>query len=144
LLLWNNLSSEAELVGTELIIETETDTKTMYETNASQSDDSATKGALLGIWQSDSDALFVRKFAATGYVDSYAGEVSSTGEWNFAPADTLPYSSDDIELPTTDSYIVLQDEAETEVLFFKIAEITDSSLVLIYLNRGGVLTFTRQ
>jgi len=97
--------------------------------------------SLAGTWQSTEDANFVRNiYENGGYSDLYEDEETSNGPWvtfgdDSAPAE-FPYTVEDDA-----KYLELKDEAGS--LYFKIAEVTEEKLVLIYLDRGGVLEFVR-
>jgi len=96
---------------------------------------------LAGVWQSTEDANFVRNiYENGGYSDLYEGEETSNGPWVTFMSENAPE-----EFPYTleegAEYLELQDTEGS--LYFKIAEVTEEKLVLIYLDRGGVLEFVR-
>lgn len=104
-----------------------------------------TQTAIIGKWQSTQDSKFIREFANDGKViDAYEGsEPDSSGRWAIftkaMPVDGIP------------GEVVLEERAvylsigfpRSESLYFKISKIDSDNLELIYLNRGGVLSFTR-
>lgn len=98
-------------------------------------------GTVTGTWQSVEDADFIRVIDANGaYADLHDGELISGGSWLTFTAESelaeFPYP---IEEDVT--YLALLGEGDP--LYFSIAEQTESRLVLIFLNRGGVLEFER-
>lgn len=98
--------------------------------------------ALPGVWRSIDDPAFTRTiFENGGYVDVYEGaDISTNGPWMTFTEETAP-----LGFPYTPqsgvTYLQLLDE--TGPLHFSIAELTEERLVLIYLDRGGVLEFER-
>tara|TARA_B100000508_G_scaffold60333_1_gene47195 strand:- start:232902 stop:233318 length:417 start_codon:yes stop_codon:yes gene_type:complete len=97
--------------------------------------------SLAGVWQSIEDPNFVRTiYENGGYSDLYEGEEVSNGPWVTFLGDAslvdFPYSIEDGAM-----YLELMDEEGS--LYFKVVEKTEEKLTLIYLDRGGVLEFTR-
>ncbi|PIR85333.1 hypothetical protein COU15_01195 [Candidatus Kaiserbacteria bacterium CG10_big_fil_rev_8_21_14_0_10_45_20] len=98
--------------------------------------------SLAGVWRSVEDPKFSRTFYENGgYVDLYEGEeVSTNGPWVAFTAENpvlgFPYT-----LEPDVVYLELIDESGP--LYFSIAELTEEKLVLIFLDRGGVLEFER-
>lgn len=94
-----------------------------------------------GKWQSIQDPSFVREFTKTAVSDFYDNElITDIGSWQiFSSEEVVPGFPGEAEEDQT--YVVLR--FENEVLFFKIVEVTKKSLDMVYLNRGGVLSFTR-
>lgn len=98
---------------------------------------------LVGIWQSIDDAKFTREFYADGsFVDKYEGDPTATqpGEWRRA-------SRAEVEADLAGSrgvgmdYLILT--IDGEAYHFGLVDLTDSSLRLVYLDRGGVLSFSK-
>lgn len=98
--------------------------------------------ALAGEWRSTDDSNFTRTFYENGgYVDAYVGEdVSTNGPWVAFTADTAPIG---FQYPTEEGVVYLELIGEAGPMYFSIAELDEDSLVLIYLDRGGVLEFER-
>ena len=98
--------------------------------------------SIVGVWQSTQDPNFIRAiYENGGYLDTYTGEEASTeGPWVVFMADAAPA---EFPYPTEEGaeYLELQDVDGS--LHFKVAERTEEKLVLIYLDRGNVLEFTR-
>lgn len=97
---------------------------------------------LSGTWQSKEDARFVRVFSVDGTVtDQYEGEDSATvtGTWNVVedPATERP------ELVVNGDMQVIRVQFAEEVLYFAIANLTESDLSMVYLSGNGSLEFTR-
>ncbi|MCF7865298.1 MAG: hypothetical protein K9M11_02225 [Candidatus Pacebacteria bacterium] len=99
--------------------------------------------SLVGKWQSIQDTKFVREFTKTGGVsDYYDGKLVTSGNWNVFTSEkplkvSFPLEKDAI-------YVQLTDSTDKEsVLDFKVTKITPESLELIYMERGGVNSFTR-
>ena len=100
--------------------------------------------SMLGKWQSVDDAKYVREFKEKGVVvDWYDGKTVSTGLWvvftkEKAPK-IFPYTMD-----TSSVYLQLtMTGSQADTLNFKISKMTPEELQLVYLDRGGVLTFKR-
>ncbi len=88
--------------------------------------------SILGKWQSADDAKFVREFIEGGKsIDYYDGEVTSEDSWVVSEKENGP----NLE-------IKMSTEAE-ENLNFRISKLTFDTLELVYLDRGGVLTFSK-
>lgn len=88
---------------------------------------------LIGTWRSAQDQKFIRAFRENGTViDSYEGtpEAATQGVWKISEKDgAAPHIT--ITFP------------DSEPLEFSVAEHSENSLTLTYLNRGGALEFTR-
>ncbi len=103
----------------------------------------AAMSALIGVWRSVEDAKFVRTYRADGTAtDTYEDEPSAnvTGAWSVFMK----------ELPDPDFTGVIEPDVpyvkmtlEGEHYFFKIGKATPEELELIFMDRGGALTFTR-
>lgn len=95
-----------------------------------------------GTWQSTADAKFIREFNADGGVtDRYEGDPGATaaGSWTIIANVT----AEPVLLPETDLPILKLVFPASEPLYFSISDLTDTSLTLTYLDRGGALSFTR-
>ena len=97
---------------------------------------------LSGTWQSKQDPRFVRVFTTDGSVtDRYEGDESATvtGTWTVVedPATERP------ELPVIENTQVIKVQFAEEVLYFAIANLTETDLSLIYLSGNGTLEFSR-
>lgn len=98
--------------------------------------------SLAGVWQSVEDPNFIRTiYENGGYLDTYTGtDISTEGPWVTFMAGTTPEEFP-YEVEEGAEYLELKDEDGS--LYFKIVEKTEEKLVLIFLDRGGVLEFTR-
>lgn len=99
--------------------------------------------SLVGVWQSTEDPNAVRTiYENGGFMDTYAGveDATTEGSWVTFTEDNAPEVFP-FEIAEDTRYLALQSPEET--LFFSIAELTEERLVLIYLNRGGALEYTR-
>jgi hypothetical protein len=101
---------------------------------------SAAESALVGKWQSNEDANFTRVFNADGtIVDSYTGaSADQPGTWSLFTKESLDPS---FTYPYEDGAVYLKVAAGQDLLFFKLVKATPDELDLIYLDRGGALTF---
>lgn len=98
--------------------------------------------SLAGVWQATDDPNAVRTiYENGGYMDTYEGspEATTEGPWVTFTAENAPENFP-FEAAEGVTYLELGGE---ESLFFSIAELTEEKLVLIYLNRGGTLEYTR-
>lgn len=97
-----------------------------------------------GKWQSTEDAKFVRVFKEGDVVeDWYDNEVVATGLW---VAFEKGVNAPEVPFPLEDNAIYIQATitgSQADTLNFKVAKLTETELELIYLDRGGVLAFTR-
>lgn len=100
--------------------------------------------SIQGKWQGRDDAKFVREFnAGATYVDLYDDKNTSSGTWvvftkEHAPG-PMPFT---VEGNTV--YIQLTDSKNpANTLHFKLIKLTPEQLQMVYLERGGVLTFVR-
>jgi len=105
------------------------------------SDDNSTEAIQAGIvgeWQSTDDEKSVRIFKADGTISEvYDGEELSGGTWSiFTEVGTEP-------VPAIPGATYLKIVDGDEAYYFSVAEVSAQSLALIYLDRGGVLTYTR-
>lgn len=103
---------------------------------------SAVMQAVVGDWQSTSDAKFARSFKADGTaVDSYDGKTDMHARWT-AFTSEVPHQSYTGTMEDGAAYLALEAEGESP-LFFRITKLNATELELLYLDRGGTLTFTR-
>lgn len=110
--------------------------------DATVSDAATVMGNIIGSWRSDDDAAFIRDIRNDGtVVDRYEGGEDSEGLW-------MVFTK---EIPDTAFIGVIEEGAvylslamsEDEKLYFKVTEADGESLELIYLDRGGKLSFHR-
>ncbi len=98
---------------------------------------------LIGKWISTQDAKFTRDFRTDGTViDTYQGSSpESKGNWTlFTKA--MPPDGFTGELEEKSVYLSIA-APQSEALHFKITKIDEHTLELVYLDRGGELSFTR-
>lgn len=99
--------------------------------------------SIVGVWQSQDDAQFIREFKSDATVeDRYEGEAPMGASWKAFTSDDAV----DVAFPLDEGAVYLQmviGEDDKEYLTFKVAQITPETLELIYMDRGGSLTFTR-
>lgn len=97
---------------------------------------------IVGSWQSTDDTKFVREFKNGGVVtDLYDGKETSTDTFYvFSKVNPAPVS-----FPMEDGAVYIQIVSNTDQseLNFKVDKITQDTLELTYMDRGGILTFTR-
>lgn len=116
------------------------DAETTAEHTENQDVEPAAAQSLIGSWQSTEDAKFVRVFTEDGSTeDRYEGSVVAGGTWRLFTSANAPEVSFPIEEDTV--YLVIDDG--TERLHFKVVSVTPERLELIYLERGGALSFIR-
>lgn len=100
--------------------------------------------SIVGNWKSVDDATFTREFKAGGAVDDLSnGKVVSTGSWKVFTKANAPA---DFAYPIADDAVYVQmtmQGTQTDTLNFKVAKLTPESLQMVYLDRGGVLNFSR-
>lgn len=97
---------------------------------------------LSGTWRSKEDARFVRVFNVDGTItDRYEGDESATviGTWNVVE----DLASERPELVVNGAVQVIRVQFAEEVLYFAIANLTETDLSMIYLSGNGSLEFTR-
>lgn len=102
-----------------------------------------TPNRLYGTWESIDDENFRRSFFANGtYRDAYAGApfAETNGTWDTYPAGSTP---DTFPFPAQAGAQYLELRDGQEVLYFTIARVSEHTLELLYLNRGGSLRFTK-
>jgi hypothetical protein len=99
-----------------------------------------TTHSLAGLWRSTNDPKFTRAFKADGtFIDAYDGAETTHGLWfaftdENAPAVPFPLKEHAVYLQLADS--------SGEVYYFQIISMALTNLSMIYMDRGGVLTFT--
>lgn len=97
---------------------------------------------IIGVWESTDDANFVRVFEENGTVtDTYEGdsEATSIGQWTIL----TDLSEEPPNIPSEEGMVYLKILFEEEAFYFIISEVDETSLQLIYLDRGGALNFER-
>lgn len=96
---------------------------------------------IVGRWQSTQDTKSVRVFKSDYTVDDiYDGKVVSTSLWVAftklnAPEIVFPLEDDAVYVQITENGTV------TDTLTFKVTKLTPEELELIYMDRGGALTY---
>lgn len=112
----------------------------VFETSVSEAAD--VMANIVGTWQSNDDAAFIREIRNNGtIVDTYTGEDPSEGLW-------MVFTK---EIPDTAFVGTIEEGAvylslmmsEDERLYFKVVKADGQSLDLIYLDRGNALSFSR-
>jgi hypothetical protein len=112
-----------------------------YE-EATVSDAAATMGKIIGSWRSNDDPAFIRDIRNDGtVVDRYEGSEDSEGLWMVFTKE-IPDTAFTGPIEEGAVYLALT-MSEDEKLYFKIVKADGESLELIYLNRGGGLSFHR-
>ena len=98
--------------------------------------------SIQGKWQSTDDAKFVREFRPDDTVkDYYDNEVVSEGLW---VAFEKGINAPEVPFPLDDNAVYIQmtmTGTQADTLNFRVAKLTPEELQLVYLDRGGVLTF---
>jgi len=120
------------------------DTLMKGDTSHSATDTPALAGnVVVGTWKSTEDAKFVRTISSDGtFTDTYVGQPDATvtGPWTTFTSENAP---DGFTYPKEADVTYLQLGLGNDALYFKVTKATDTDLELVYLNRGGVLSFTR-
>lgn len=102
-----------------------------------------TRASIVGMWQSVDDPRFTRVFEADGSAaDLYESEPSARGRWSVftdASAVSAPFP---LEANTAYVSMTMSDVGD-EPLYFRVVALTPETMELIYMDRGGVLRFTR-
>lgn len=112
-----------------------------YE-DATLSDAATTMSNIVGLWQSNEDGKFTREIRNDGtVVDRYEGGEDSDGLWMVFTKD-IPDTAFTGTIEDGAVYLSLA-MSEDERLYFKIVKADRQSLELIYLDRGGALSFHR-
>tara|TARA_B100001750_G_C15459297_1_gene573301 strand:- start:175 stop:645 length:471 start_codon:yes stop_codon:yes gene_type:complete len=120
----------------------QTDSETI-DNQGEDEDDTEIETALTGRWQSTTDVNSYKIFSADGSViERYEGEttVESEGSWEvFSTND--PVST--IEAPLDPAMTYLRISEGGEQYHYLITTINETDLELVYLDRGGVLTYQK-
>lgn len=118
-------------------------TSGIKDTQKSQETILAVEDGVIGKWQSIEDLKFVREFKQDGTViDGYEGTVPSRGKWTVFN-DKKPL---DVAFPLEPNATYVQivfDNNPAQTLNFKVVKLTPEEMDLIYMDRGGVLSFKR-
>ncbi len=108
----------------------------------SVSDAASTMANVIGLWRSNNDSKFTREIRNDGVVaDRYEGQADSDGLWMVFTKD-IPDTSFTGSLEDGAVYLSVA-MGEDEKYYFKVSKADGQSLELVYLDRGGVLSFTR-
>ena len=101
------------------------------------------KTSLLGLWQSRGDVQFTREFTANGaIIDTYGGpeHAEVSGTWEVFTAEDTSFTAP-FPLQSGDTYIrVVIDGGGYH---YRVDSVSATSLELVYMDRGGVLSFTK-
>jgi hypothetical protein len=99
---------------------------------------------ILGQWQAVEDAQLVREFKEGGVVtDWYGGAEVMTGVWNLFNGSEAPpalFLTEDEETVYLRMTLTGQ---ERDALYFRVENVDEENLELVYVGPGGVLEFTR-
>lgn len=118
-------------------------TATSNSSPAANAETASSDPALVGTWQSTEDANFTRTFTADGHVtDAYKGQADATETGTFVVVDP---TKEDVGVPvdTVLGMTVLKINFPSGPLYFAVQSESASSLKLIYLGRGNILSFTK-
>lgn len=99
--------------------------------------------AMAGSWRSDDDPRFIRRFGADGTVaDSYEGdpEAAVEGTWTLF---TSANPDSDYAGPLSPGVVYVEIVEEGIPLHFSVVTAAGDTLEMVYLDRGGHLSFTR-
>ena len=124
-------------------------TGTVSQNNAGGTDAMNTHDSTMtGTWKSNDDAKFTRTFNADGTVtDAYAGDASATETGTYATVDPLQESAGAFGSVTPESLtgmtVLKLTFPKSGVMYFGVQSETETSLKLIYIGRGNVLSFTK-
>jgi hypothetical protein len=97
--------------------------------------------AILGTWRSADDPKFTREFTEDGKViDRYEGDASADveGRWYVTSTAEIPFS-----IPVVEGATDIKLQFPDGNYFFRVADVSRTSLTLIYLERGNSLRFER-
>lgn len=109
--------------------------------SAAPAADDASEASIAGRWESVDDAAYAIAFDdAGGLTELYAGEPTATGTYAFAAS---PEGYAAAAAQEEGGTYLLQDVAG-ERYAYRVLELTSSSLVLSYLERGNTLSFVRR
>lgn len=98
---------------------------------------------IVGTWTSADDPAYRVTFQPDGaLVESYDGEVVSTGRFSFA-ATPAGYVTEGEEVPTGAPHEFLLEDIDGEKYAYRVMTVSASALQLAYLDRGNTLSFTR-
>ena len=115
--------------------------KSLFEASAT-SDAAGTMANLIGVWRSNDDPAFTREFLNDGtLVDSY-GEELDDGLWMVFTKE-IPDSAFTGQLEDGAVHLSIA-MGEDEKYYFRVTRADATTLELIYLDRGNILSFTRQ
>lgn len=96
--------------------------------------------AILGEWTSVSDPKFVRRFTEAKVADIYNKKVISTGLWRIFTKEnpvSVPFP-----IEANAAYVQMDIEGGA-TLNFKVLQVTPEKLVLMYMDKGNILEFTK-
>lgn len=116
----------------------------IVEETSSVTDAAEAMSRIVGMWQSTDDPRFTREIRNDGVIiDLYAGETDadSDGLWMVFTKD-IPDAAFTGTIEEGATYLSIG-MSETEKLYFKILTLDETSLQLLYLDRGNLLSFTR-
>lgn len=98
---------------------------------------------IVGTWQSTDDEKFVRKFNGDGTMaDLYDGAITATGTWTAFTADDQMNLAFTVEPHSVYLALTMADMPD-EPLHFKVLKLTPEEVSLMYMERGGTLSFTK-
>jgi len=114
----------------------------------SQNNQGGQDSTMTGTWRSTDDPKFTRTFEADGTVtDAYQGETSATETGTYTVVDPLAEPSGVFgNTPVASlagSTILKLTFPKSGVLYFAVKSQTESSLQLMYIDRGNILSFTK-
>lgn len=103
---------------------------------------------MTGTWKSDQDAKFTRTFNADGTVtDAYDGNASATVTGTYSTVDPLKEPAGVFGALPLDSLTGMTvfkiTFPQSEVMYFSVNKLDETSLTLTYIGRGNILLFTR-
>jgi hypothetical protein len=100
--------------------------------------------SIQGLWQSTQDIKSAREFKEGGVInDLYEGKVVSTGLWVAFTKENAPKMVSYTIEPDMVYIQITEKGTQADTLDFKLVKLTPDELELVYLTRGGALTYKR-
>lgn len=98
-----------------------------------------------GRWQSIEDPKFIREFRAGGtMIEEYEGKQMAEAKWQIFTSEKPPKVAVSFPLEASATYLQIAEMgAEKLTLDFKITKVTPEELDIIYMGRGGGMSFRR-
>lgn len=99
--------------------------------------------SIIGSWYSEKDTNWKIEFDSKGLCNWYYKD-ELTGSYSYSIGNSSPWCGQEVPVENNTSYLMLNRESDGDQKCYEINGITDETLSLRFLGRGGYMLFSRK